>query len=195
MARDFNRRFLSSRLKKSPARTSRKIFPTSRTSGQKLSTNTMLTPPPLLTPTTSFLHDLEDDFFSKGTSSFMNSPLVMPFLKQMQMIDDMRQRMYFPNTHIKHETDRHILSIEVPGVKMGEINVEVKDDNVLHISGEKKTENADGTKKSEMKFDKKFALRDTVDTKNVIANLKDGILRVTLPHLPKAELPPEKRLR
>ncbi len=179
-ARDFSRR-ISTRLNHPPSRGTKRIH------DQKLSTNTMLTP---VTPTASFLHDLEHDFF-QGTSSLMKSPLVMPFLKQMEWIDDMRRKSYFPNVHIKHEEDKQILSLELPGVSMDEINVEVKDDKVLHISGEKKTENEDGTK-SEIKFDKQFAFADTVDTKNILANLKDGILRVTLPQLPKSQLPPEK---
>eukprot|EP01083_Nonionella_stella_P085406 236844_1 len=103
----------------------------------------------------------------------------------------MRRKSYFPSTSItKTEDNKHILSMEIPGMTMDEVNVEVNDDKVLHISGEKKTEDAGETK--EMKFDQKFAFGDTVDTKNIIANLKDGVLRVTLPQIPKSELPPEK---
>jgi HSP20 family molecular chaperone IbpA len=58
--------------------------------------------------------------------------------------------------------------------------------NILHIFGRSKTEGEDGFL-SEMKFDKKFSFGDAVDTKNIIANMKDGVLRLTLPKLPKAD--------
>jgi HSP20 family protein len=186
MVREFSRRgrYFSSTLNttKKSQKSPTKVF------DHHLSTNAMLTP---LAPTgPSFLKDFGSDFF-QSPSSLMNSSFVMPFLKQMEWMDDMRRKSYFPSTSItKTEDNKHILSMEIPGMTMDEVNVEVNDDKVLHISGEKKTKDAGEMK--EMKFDQKFAFGDTVDTKNIIANLKDGVLRVTLPQIPKSELPPEK---
>lgn len=118
----------------------------------------------------------------------MPHPSIMPFLKQLDWIDDMRRKNYFPEYHVKTEEDKHILSLDLPGVKLDDLKVQVKDDNLLHISGGRKTESEDGSQ-SEMKFDKQFKFGETIDTKNIIANLKDGVLRVTLPKIPKSELP------
>jgi Molecular chaperone (small heat shock protein) len=137
-----------------------------------------------LTPISSFFHDL-DDFFQRP---LMSHPSIMPFLKQLDWIDDMRRKNYFPEYHVKAEEDKHILSLDLPGVKLDDLKVQVKDDNLLHISGGRKSESEDGSQ-SEMKFDKQFKFGETIDTKNIIANLKDGVLRVTLPKIPKSELP------
>lgn len=191
IARDVGRHFTSSRLSsRRHHHLSNDTAAISRLCNKHLSTSTM--PAPLTNPTASFLHDLESDFFPKSYPSFFDTPfLATPFSKQMEWMDDMRRQSYFPQTHIKREDDKHTLSMELPGVAFDDLHVEVEDERVLHISGEKKikSESDDSSKKSEMKFDKKFSFGDTVDTKNIVANLKDGILRVTLPQLPKRKLP------
>eukprot|EP01083_Nonionella_stella_P074703 202753_1 len=194
LARDFSHRYLSSRLN-----APRNYHGARQLHKKRLSTTSVPAPLPLTNPAVSFLQDLESEFFPK---SFFDIPtamsMSMPFFKQMEWLNDTRNRTYFPQTHVKKEADKHTLSMEVPGVTIDDINVEIKDDRVLHISGEKKslietdTEDGTDTKKSEIKFEKNFSFGDTVDTKNIVANLKDGILRVTLPQLPKSKLPAEK---
>lgn len=87
------------------------------------------------------------------------------------------------------------LDVELPGINKKDIKVEVKD-NVLHISGErkkeKKEENAEYSRieRHYGKYERTFGLPDTVDSGNVEAKYKDGILTVTLNKLEKA-LPKE----
>ena len=59
-----------------------------------------------------------------------------------------------------------------PQVHLNSIKVEVKDDKLLHIFGGRKMEKDGAT--SELKFDRKWTLDETVDTKNILANMKDG---------------------
>jgi HSP20 family protein len=171
MVRDYSRRFSTALSRKTAANVQ-------QTSSDNKAGDTTLT------PISSFFHDL-DDFFQRP---LMSHPSIMPFLKQLDWIDDMRRKSYFPEYRVKTEEDKHILSLDLPGVKLDDLKVQVKDDNLLHISGGRKTESEDGAH-SEMKFDKQFKFGDTIDTKNIIANLKDGVLRVTLPKIPKSELP------
>ena len=92
-----------------------------------------------------------------------------------------------------NETDKEIiLDVELPGIDKKDVKVEVKD-NTLSISGErnqeKKTENAESCRVERHygKFERTFALPDTVLTDNVSAKYKDGILILTLPKTEKAK--------
>ena len=92
-----------------------------------------------------------------------------------------------------NETDKEIvLDVELPGIDKKDIKIEVKD-NTLSISGkrkqEKKTENAESCRVERHygKFERTFALPDTVLTDNVSAKYKDGILILTLPKTEKAK--------
>lgn len=173
MVRDYSRRFSSALSRKTAANVQHASSGDDKTGDRSL------------TPISSFFHDL-DDFFERP---FVSHPSIMPFLKQLDWIDDMRRRSYFPEYRVQTEEDRHILSLDLPGVKLDDLKVQVKDDNLLHISGGRKTDSDEGGIHSEIKFDKQFKFGDTIDTKNIIANLKDGVLRVTLPKIPKSELP------
>ena len=92
-----------------------------------------------------------------------------------------------------NETDKDIiLDVELPGIDKKYVKVEVKD-NILSISGErnqeKKTDNAESCRieRHYGKFERTFALPDTVLTDNVSAKYKDGILILTLPKTEKAK--------
>lgn len=80
----------------------------------------------------------------------------------------------------------------VPSFKPEEIEVSVKD-NLLILSGETETEEKkedENTIFSEWrsnKFCRQLMLSSEVDAKKVTANLKDGVLRLTLPKIPAQE--------
>jgi HSP20 family molecular chaperone IbpA len=78
--------------------------------------------------------------------------------------------------HHLHETENEVtLSIDVPGVKSNDLQVQFED-NVLRISGERKTAG------SESKFVRSFAMDPTnVDVDNMKANLDCGVLTLTVP--------------
>ena len=136
-------------------------------------------------PVSSFFHHV-DDFFH--TPLFSNSLQPMPLLKKMDWVDDMRRKHYFPTYEIKAEDDKVSISLDLPGLKLDDIKVEIID-KVLHISGERNIWSDNGFS-SEIKFDKQFTFDETVNTAEIIANLAGGVLRVTLPKLPKTESPP-----
>ena len=78
--------------------------------------------------------------------------------------------------HHFHETDEAVtLSVDVPGIASKDLQVQVED-NVLRISGERKTSG------SESKFIRSFSIDPkTVDVDNIKANLDCGVLTLTAP--------------
>ncbi|XP_074341292.1 17.1 kDa class II heat shock protein-like [Apium graveolens] len=96
---------------------------------------------------------------------------------------------------VKEYPKSYVFVVDMPGLKSGEIKVEVEEDNVLVISGErKKEEDKEGVKYVRMerkigKFMRKFVLPDNADLENINAVCQDGVLSVTVHKLP----PPEPR--
>ncbi|OIV98145.1 hypothetical protein TanjilG_12181 [Lupinus angustifolius] len=91
---------------------------------------------------------------------------------------------------IKEYPNSYVFVIDMPGLKKGDIKVQVEDDNVLLISGERKREEEkDGVKYLRMerrvgKFMRKFVLPENANTDAVSAVCQDGVLSVTVQKLP-----------
>ena len=87
-----------------------------------------------------------------------------------------------------HETDTHyFFSLDIPGVKKENINIEY-DNNTLHISGEKKDEyKSKLSSKTQFyerhcgQFHRSFKLPVPVKTNAIEANFKNGVLELLLP--------------
>jgi len=85
-----------------------------------------------------------------------------------------------------YETESEIVILsELPGMKEEDMDIQVSD-GVLSLKGEKKYP-AEGDKdnyyrleRAYGKFSRSFAIPNTVDINSVKANLKDGLLKVTL---------------
>nr|AAP73794.1 17.7 kDa heat shock protein [Carica papaya] len=93
----------------------------------------------------------------------------------------------------KEYPNSYVFVIDMPGLKSGDIKVQVEDDNVLQISGERKREEEkDGVKYLRMerrigKFMRKFSLPDNANTDAISAVCQDGVLTVTVQKLPPPE--------
>lgn len=84
------------------------------------------------------------------------------------------------------ETEDHIIIMsELPGMKEEDMDIQVSD-GVLTLKGEKKypiegeRDNYYRLERSYGKFSRSFSIPNTVDIGSVKANLKDGLLKVTL---------------
>jgi HSP20 family protein len=90
-----------------------------------------------------------------------------------------------------YETDKNIvIKMELPEVKKENVSVTF-DNNVLTIHGERKAEEAKGQNYHRMErnygqFLRSFTLPPSVDTKNIAAEFKEGMLLVTLPKAEEA---------
>ncbi|KAL3497448.1 hypothetical protein ACH5RR_040180 [Cinchona calisaya] len=90
---------------------------------------------------------------------------------------------------VKEYPNSYVFIVDMPGSKANEIKVQVEDDNVLVVSGERKREKEDGVKYLKMerrvgKSMRKFVLPENANVNDVSAVNQDGVLVVTVPKLP-----------
>ncbi|GJW61368.1 HSP20-like chaperones superfamily protein [Tanacetum coccineum] len=90
----------------------------------------------------------------------------------------------------KETSMNHVISLDVPGMKRQDIKIEVEDNRVLKVSGEKKAEEeeADGDKwhraeRTSGKFWRQFKLPANADLDNIKAHLEDGVLKIKVPKM------------
>lgn len=96
------------------------------------------------------------------------------------------EREFAPASEIIEEDNHFMLSIDLPGIKRDDLNIEVSE-NILTISGERKRENHAGNSKGQHiersfgTFKRSFILPNTVDGERIEANYQDGVLELYLP--------------
>ncbi|XP_016458571.1 17.3 kDa class II heat shock protein [Nicotiana tabacum] len=94
---------------------------------------------------------------------------------------------------IKEHKNSYVFIVDMPGLKSSDIKVQLEDDNVLIISGERKREEEkEGAKYVIMerrvgKFMRKFVLPENANTNAISAVCQDGVLTVTVEKLPPPE--------
>ncbi|KAI3496381.1 hypothetical protein L1887_38742 [Cichorium endivia] len=98
--------------------------------------------------------------------------------------------------YVKEYPNSYVFIVDMPGLKSGDIKVQVEDDNVLVISGERKREHdqeeKEGIKYLRMerrigKFMRKFALPENANIEKISAICQDGVLTVTVGKVPPPE--------
>jgi HSP20 family protein len=145
--------------------------------------------PTIIAPTTAALvaaitHPALVEAWSLGPSYFA-SPLVISspssILRRQQALMDraFQQRpSSSPRYEITDNEDKFQLAVDVPGVKMEDINVSV-DDHVLTVSGHR--ESVDASYRFTSRFSQSFSLDPAVDMDKFSASLENGVLVVTAP--------------
>jgi HSP20 family protein len=98
--------------------------------------------------------------------------------------------VFTPNVDI-FETDKElVLLADMPGVKAGDLNIDLRDDT-LTLAGDvqpyQNPEESDILSEYEVgKYYRQFSLSEIIDQSRIDAQLKDGVLRLTLPKVEKA---------
>ena len=99
-----------------------------------------------------------------------------------------RTNSSLPAVNIREDEKAFYLELAVPGMDKKDLHLEIKDD-MLTISSEHKEEKNDeqeGYKRKEFiysSFCRSFYLPEDVNTENINASYKDGILNVEIPKL------------
>lgn len=123
-------------------------------------------------------HLFADSFFQPGRSE-----------------DELSLGTWHPVVDMYDEDDRIVIKAELPGMEKKDISVEVKD-QVLTLRGER---NHDNEVKEEKyyrrertygKFQRAFSLPADVNSDNITADFKDGLLKIEVPK-PEKQKPKE----
>ncbi|EOA36284.1 hypothetical protein CARUB_v10010535mg [Capsella rubella] len=109
--------------------------------------------------------------------------------------------MQFPSSSLSGETsavvnarvdwretpEAHVFKADLPGMKKEEVKVEIEEDSVLKISGERHVEKEEKqdtwhrVERSSGQFSRKFRLPENVKMDQVKASMENGVLTVTVP--------------
>ena len=114
-----------------------------------------------------------------------------PFQEMLPLLQ--RQRVeFFPDFDIKETKDSYVFTADVPGVKTADLDVSVSD-NRLTISGKRESEKEQTTEtyyaceRSYGSFSRSFTMPEGVDTTAIAADLKDGVLSVSIKKKPESQ--------
>ncbi len=95
-------------------------------------------------------------------------------------------RRWIPAMDLVESGDEFVLRADLPGLSEGDVNIELED-NVLTISGERKTEHEERkggyyrVERSSGKFSRSLSLPEGVDPEAVNASFENGVLEVRIP--------------
>jgi HSP20 family protein len=108
-----------------------------------------------------------------------------PFIPQTSLT-------FLPSFEVKESKDSYLFKADVPGVKESDLEVSVTG-NRLTVSGKREAERQEQTdtyyttERSYGEFTRSFTLPDGVDMNSVHADLKEGVLTLSIRKTPEAQ--------
>ncbi|KAF7035414.1 hypothetical protein CFC21_046295 [Triticum aestivum] len=101
---------------------------------------------------------------------------------------------------VKELPGAYAFVVDMPGLGSGDIKVQVEDERVLVISGERRREEKEDAKYLRMerrmgKMMRKFVLPENADMEKISAVCRDGVLTVSLEKLPPPETKKPKTIQ
>jgi HSP20 family protein len=95
---------------------------------------------------------------------------------------------FAPELDISEDEDAYTVSVELAGMRKEDVRIQVEN-NLLSISGEKKSPR-NGRRRSERRFGafyRSLSLPTGVDANAATAEMREGVLEITVPKTPEAE--------
>lgn len=111
----------------------------------------------------------------------------------IENLEQLEEAEWSPAIDILEDKDNMIIKSDIPGIKTDAINLTIAGDT-LHIRGERKQESGRIDENYHLigrkygKFDRTILLPVMVDSNNIKASYKDGVLTVILPKLEKRKI-------
>lgn len=103
-----------------------------------------------------------------------------------------RKETFAPACEICDEDSFYMISLDIPGLKKDEINIEVKD-NHLYVTGERKAfsktekNNILRSERTYGKFERVFSLPQNINADKIEAKFENGVLDISLPKEEKSQ--------
>ncbi len=116
---------------------------------------------------------------------FNGFPNRMRFLRRFENGEELRLPDWSPLVDITEDDHEYLFKADLPEMK-----------GILFIAGERKIEKEEKKRKFHRieraygRFERTFALPDDADPAKIVADFKDGLLKVHLPKLPMAKVKP-----
>ena len=107
-------------------------------------------------------------------------------------LQDNWNQNYSPRMNLLETEDNYELQVESPGMKKEDVNI-LFEDNILTISGEKKTDSKEENSRYHIneicygKFSRSFELPAHIDSDKIDAKWNEGVLNVIIPKSEKAK--------
>jgi HSP20 family protein len=101
------------------------------------------------------------------------------------------QVAWTPAIDVVEDKDKIVLTADLPGLQQKDVDIQIEKD-VLRLRGERKLERKEQGHPYRYErvsggFVRSFTLPPTIDPEQVAAQLKDGVLTLTLPKKPEAQ--------
>ncbi|AAD39328.1 putative small heat shock protein HSP20 [Arabidopsis thaliana] len=129
-----------------------------------------------------------------GNNRRINNNIFDPFsldvwdpFKELQFPSSSSSAIANARVDWKETAEAHVFKADLPGMKKEEVKVEIEDDSVLKISGERHVEKEEKqdtwhrVERSSGGFSRKFRLPENVKMDQVKASMENGVLTVTVP--------------
>ncbi|SDK43830.1 Molecular chaperone IbpA, HSP20 family [Maridesulfovibrio ferrireducens] len=107
------------------------------------------------------------------------------------VMTDKELEKFSPATDIVETENGFYMYMDLPGVGKKDLDIDVEE-NVMIVKGKAATSVIEGEKYllqefGEGEYVRRFTVADIVDSKNIKANLKNGVLELFLPKIPEAK--------